>query len=230
MAEGPMDGRVVEPDSGIDGCRVVSPCPWSDVAVVTALRRRSILGALTLTVMVGVPTLAEARGPGGGGGGRGGAAPSVSGGTGGSGGFQGGANGRSGPGARGGAAVRSGPRAPANPGAEGQAASQGRSKSHGHHGHHEHHGHRGHHKHGGALIIGSSFGFGPWWWGPAWWTDPWWTPAYGYGSWPYVEAEAPTVYVERPRSYWYYCLSLQGYYPAVQSCPETWVPVPAGAD
>jgi hypothetical protein len=69
-------------------------------------------------------------------------------------------------------------------------------------------------------------------------------PAYGYGF-PYysyprvvpVPAEPP-VYIEQeqsrhpegdastlPSNYWYYCQSTQGYYPAVQACPEGWIQV-----
>ena len=30
--------------------------------------------------------------------------------------------------------------------------------------------------------------------------------------------------------YWYYCPSSRGYYPSVQTCPETWVKVPPRQD
>jgi hypothetical protein len=44
----------------------------------------------------------------------------------------------------------------------------------------------------------------------------------GFGGWPAYP------YVGPSSSYWYYCPSASNYYPYVGSCPEPWVPVPAG--
>jgi hypothetical protein len=45
--------------------------------------------------------------------------------------------------------------------------------------------------------------------------------------WPYAYAYPPAYTYEPPApTYWYYCQSYGAYYPAVQSCPEAWVPVP----
>jgi hypothetical protein len=39
----------------------------------------------------------------------------------------------------------------------------------------------------------------------------------------------PSYPVENaPEGYWYYCQSLDLYYPYTESCPEPWVPVPPG--
>lgn len=99
------------------------------------------------------------------------------------------------------------------------------------------HGGSHHHSHGhghGRVIIG----VGPWW-GPGW--GGW--PYYGYPYYPYYPyysyyypysptVAQPSTYVERelttdsrPPAYWYYCESARGYYPNVQSCPETWLRV-----
>jgi hypothetical protein len=34
------------------------------------------------------------------------------------------------------------------------------------------------------------------------------------------------TYAPSAPAYWYYCPSYGAYYPAVQSCPEPWIPVP----
>jgi hypothetical protein len=92
-----------------------------------------------------------------------------------------------------------------------------------------------HHGRGGVFIgVGPGF-----WWGPPhpyWWGPPY--PYYGYPP-PYyyppagIVVEQPQVYVQQapapppaPPTDWYYCLSAQGYYPQVESCPEAWVRVP----
>jgi len=84
-------------------------------------------------------------------------------------------------------------------GAFGHQGFDGHHDSDGHHfdGHHDFDGH--HFDRGGH----GRFGFGPV------------VPYYGYS--PSYDAPA----------YWYYCPSYGAYYPNVQSCPETWVPVPA---
>jgi hypothetical protein len=77
------------------------------------------------------------------------------------------------------------------------------------------HGHRGFHRGvRGGVFVGTT----PFWW------DPFPPPVYAP---PPVVVEEPPVYIEQPKpGYWYYCPSAGGYYPAVPSCPEFWVPVP----
>ena len=92
----------------------------------------------------------------------------------------------------------------------------------GSHHHGRFHGHRG-------VFVG----VGPWW-GPGWWAAPYYYPYYPYYSYPYYPptvAEPPT-YIGRepqmpstPPGFWYYCQSAGGYYPTVQSCPESWLQV-----
>jgi hypothetical protein len=71
-------------------------------------------------------------------------------------------------------------------------------------GHPGFHGHSGFHHgfHGHGFVGVAPF----YWWGP------------GYAYAPYDPATP---------GYWYYCPSAQAYYPYVQTCPESWVPVPA---
>jgi hypothetical protein len=78
-----------------------------------------------------------------------------------------------------------------------------RGDFHGGHGGHRFHGHPGFHGH---AFIGVS----PLWWGPS-----------------YVYAPPPVYSQPAPWGYWYYCPSAGAYYPYVQSCPESWVAVPA---
>jgi hypothetical protein len=115
--------------------------------------------------------------------------------------------------------------------------SEGRGGHRGHHGgaHHTHHGHR---FHGGTHVF---IGGGPWWWGPPYpwgYYDPYWYygPDWAYGPHPYfgpprVVVEQPPIYIEQenpstPPGYWYYCASVQQYYPEVPTCPEAWIRVP----
>lgn len=86
-----------------------------------------------------------------------------------------------------------------------------------------------HHGHGGVFI-----GVGPgYWWGPPY--PYWWYPPPYYYPPPAVVVEEPPVYVQPPPApppaptFWYYCSSVKGYYPKVQTCPEAWVKVPASA-
>jgi len=76
----------------------------------------------------------------------------------------------------------------------------------GHPGFEGRHGFDGHHdfdrRFHGRVFIGAPF---------------YWAPAYP----DYYTYSAP------PSTYWYYCPSYGAYYPAVPSCPEAWVPVPA---
>ncbi|HXJ84771.1 MAG TPA: hypothetical protein VMS64_39535 [Candidatus Methylomirabilis sp.] len=60
---------------------------------------------------------------------------------------------------------------------------------------------------GGAVV-----GVWPWYW--------WGYPAPVY--------PAPIYPAPVPPSYWYYCPAYGAYYPDVTSCPQPWVPVPAG--
>ena len=89
-----------------------------------------------------------------------------------------------------------------------------------------------------GVYLGS-----PWYWGSY---DPWY---YGYSSaygYPYSSApgyagqDAATTYVEpgpadapapaasapaAPPTFWFYCTEPAGYYPYVQNCRKTWIPV-----
>jgi len=49
-------------------------------------------------------------------------------------------------------------------------------------------------------------------------------PAYAYPA-PVYPYPAPAYAPPPPPTYWYYCRSLEAYYPYVPSCPEPWVPV-----
>lgn len=101
---------------------------------------------------------------------------------------------------------------------------------------------------GGRVFVG--VGVGPVWWGQP---RPWWHyPPYPYYP-PYVYSPPPTVVVQPPpvyvqqtppppapappaeasssapaqdSGYWYYCPSVQSYYPDVQTCSEAWIKVP----
>ncbi|HXU87976.1 MAG TPA: hypothetical protein VFQ62_03925 [Methylomirabilota bacterium] len=100
----------------------------------------------------------------------------------------------------------------------------------------------GSHGHGRVVV-----GFGGWW-GPGWWGGWPYYPYYGgyypyyggyypyYGYYPYASSYGyspdPVTYVQRepatqsrPNAFWYYCESARGFYPAVQSCPESWLKV-----
>ncbi len=159
----------------------------------------AVVGALAALLEASEPVWAGGRGSGGG---RGGAPSS-------------GATG----GGRGPGIQRGGPQGsvvtPGRPGHHGRGHS-GHGHFHGR-GHRRDgfHGHRFHgHKGGGVLIAPI---------GPTFWWNPWWSSAWSYGPAP-VD---PPVYVQRPPTYWYYCPSADAYYPAVPTCPEPWVPVPA---
>jgi hypothetical protein len=82
------------------------------------------------------------------------------------------------------------------------------------------------------VVVGSFWGFGPYW-GPWWYGPPaYYWPGYDRSYAPYEAAPAaePTVYIERRSDgYWYYCPSAGAYYPTAPSCPEAWVTVPARA-
>jgi len=91
--------------------------------------------------------------------------------------------------------------------------------------------HARHHWRGGVFIgVGPVWWGSPYWWGPAY---PYWYPPYYPYLPPTVVIEEPPVYIQRapappaPPASWYYCPSVQGYYPYVQTCPEAWVTVPA---
>jgi hypothetical protein len=89
----------------------------------------------------------------------------------------------------------------------------------GFHGDHDHDG-RGFHHHGfhGAFFGGFAF------------DDPYWGYPYPYYAYPYgypgpvpLTAVPPqTMPAAAPQSFWYFCQSLNAYYPYVPSCPEPW--------
>jgi hypothetical protein len=97
-------------------------------------------------------------------------------------------------------------------------------RGHGYRGHgHRGHWHRGHWHRGPRVFISPRVvvPFGPYW-------RPYWAP-YPYP--PVVVAPSPRVYVQPsvpvqpPPGYWYYCDAAQAYYPYVQQCPGGWRPV-----
>ena len=90
-------------------------------------------------------------------------------------------------------------------------------------------------------------GFGPAWWGPGFFSGPypWGYPyAYPYGwyypppyyAYPAFSGQQPQVYIQQEpavatsepsrQAYWYYCPSVEAYYPTVKRCPEAWIKVP----
>ena len=72
---------------------------------------------------------------------------------------------------------------------------------------------------GGHWFHGDHFGRLGWWWivDGAWYSYP--AAVYPYPD-PYVP---PTVVTQEPASqYWYYCASVNAYYPYVSACPEGW--------
>ena len=107
----------------------------------------------------------------------------------------------------------------------------------------EAHGRRFHHRHGPRVFVGFSafpYYYHPY---PYWYYPP---PYYVYSP-PTVVVQEPPVYVQQPQqatvapappaapaappeAYWYYCPSSKGYYPSVQTCPETWIKVPPRQD
>jgi hypothetical protein len=116
----------------------------------------------------------------------------------------------------------------------------GRHGGGGHHGGSHHHGRS--HGHGSVVV-----GIGPWW-GPGWsggWPYYGYSPYYSYYPYSYYPysyypgypyypptVSEPSTYIQleraiqsTPQLFWYYCESAAGYYPAVQSCPESWLPV-----
>jgi len=91
-----------------------------------------------------------------------------------------------------------------------------------HHGgdHGRHHGHHGHHHHRSHFGLGLALG-APLWWGPGYYPYSYYAPYY------YAAAYEPVLirYVERDPGYRYYCTEPAGFYPDVQSCPNTWLKV-----
>ena len=93
-------------------------------------------------------------------------------------------------------------------------------------GHHHHHGHT-------AVFVGAgAVGFAPWWGYPAYGVSGAY-PAYGVvGAYP----AAPLQYIEKgdgsapAEVEWFYCRSLNAYFPYVAECPGGWERVlPEGA-
>ena len=74
--------------------------------------------------------------------------------------------------------------------------------------------------HDGHWWHGEHFGRLGWWWivADAWYFYP--APVYPYPD----PATPPTVVTQEPQ-YWYYCASVQTYYPYVITCPEGWMQV-----
>jgi hypothetical protein len=89
---------------------------------------------------------------------------------------------------------------------------------------------------GGRWEHGWHGGNYGWWYIDAgiWTAYPWGYPYgyYPYAAYPpyaYVAPEASVTYNNLPpqQQTWYYCDAARAYYPAVQSCPAGWRPVPA---
>ena len=91
-------------------------------------------------------------------------------------------------------------------------------------GHHHHHDHWR-----GSVYIGVPFYYG--------YHRPYYDPYWDYPRWDYPRYPR-TIVIERerradvgsgppPAQYWYYCDSVDAYYPYVENCPEGWQEVPA---
>jgi hypothetical protein len=105
--------------------------------------------------------------------------------------------------------------------------SEAGGRHHHHRGHH--HGHR-FHGHGRFFIsVGPAF-----YWGYPYWYPP--PSYYVYTPLPAVVQESPTYAqstptpAPAPQAYWYYCASVEAYYPTAPNCPEPWVKVPPRAE
>ena len=123
---------------------------------------------------------------------------------------------------RGGASSGTAPRAAPGPRSGGPSAG-GYRRSYPSHGRYS--GHRSYHgsdTHYGIGIYWSG-AFGPWYY-----PYPYYYPYYQpYPYYPYYGApyyapypQYPTEWIERPDYAWYYCASLQAYYPYVTECPD----------
>lgn len=87
---------------------------------------------------------------------------------------------------------------------------------------------------GGRWVQTRHDGRVGWWWvvGTIWYFYP--APVYPYPD-PYAPPEtltlpantAPATAASPPVQYWYYCPSVNSYYPYVGACPEGWTKVPA---
>lgn len=77
----------------------------------------------------------------------------------------------------------------------------------------------------GRWVHGDHLGRAGWWWvvEGEWYFYP--APIYPYPD-PYVPpGVVVAVPAPAPVQYWYYCPSVQAYYPYVSACPEGWTPV-----
>jgi hypothetical protein len=124
-------------------------------------------------------------------------------------------------------------------GARGAHGSQGhRHFGHGAHGHrHSGHGHHGSRSHFGlGFFFGAPF-YSPWHYDSGWWpySSYYAPPAYRYYGGPAYYESAPAAFSDtaalppppqQQNAAWYYCASLDGYYPYVGPCPEAWERVP----
>ncbi|MGI8423217.1 MAG: hypothetical protein ACR2NO_03750 [Chloroflexota bacterium] len=104
-------------------------------------------------------------------------------------------------------------------GGHGHRGSPHHGGEHGRH-HGRHPGHHGHHHHRSHFGFGLALG-APLWWGPGYYPYSYYPPYY------YGPAYEPVLirYVERDPGYRYYCTEPAGFYPDVQSCPNTWLKV-----
>ncbi|MEJ2684652.1 MAG: hypothetical protein P8Z71_09680 [Candidatus Sulfobium sp.] len=120
----------------------------------------------------------------------------------------------------------------------------------------EHHGgyyrdrdRHGHYRGDFNVVIGGSWGWGPWWgyaspyYYPYYTYYPYYSYPYSYGFSPYYYA--PSVVPETPQSYieregpepsptasnwpqdWFYCPDSKAYYPYVKECKDGWQTVPS---
>ncbi len=102
------------------------------------------------------------------------------------------------------------------------------------------HGHKHSHFNFGISVGRSPIFYGPGFYGPEYWgyrsfgySVPLFNRPYYYSPPIAVIPVTPPVYIQREQTtmtqtqinYWHYCLSPEGYYPNVQSCPEGWIKV-----
>ncbi len=85
-------------------------------------------------------------------------------------------------------------------------------------------------RHGGGIWIGAPIWGAPY---PYPYGYPYgYPPPYYYNNSPVVVIQKqPETYIQKvpsaapEQTYWYYCPSLQGYYPAIKECPKGWIRV-----
>ena len=91
------------------------------------------------------------------------------------------------------------------------------------------------HTHVFVGFRGPGFFWGPYPWGyPFAYPYGWYYPP-PYYAYPAFSVQQPQVYVQQEpvataepskRAYWYYCATVEAYYPTVKRCPEAWIKVP----